>query len=71
MFCCFVLLVDCKLCFIKIFSSSNKVYVDEGVYFIELLWDYYIDGEIVIWVDFMFKSSVGVDVFIVRKFVNQ
>lgn len=52
-------------------SSSNKVYVDEGAYYIELSWDYNIDGETVSWVDFMYKGSVGNDVLIARKLPNK
>ena len=68
---CFVLLADCKPRFTKTPSSSNKVYVDEGVYHTELSWDYNIDGETVSWVDFMYKRSVGDDVLIARKFANK
>ena len=69
--CFFVFLADCKPSFTKTPSSSNKVYVDEGAYYVELSWYYNIDGETVSWVDFMFKGSVGDDVLIARKFPNK
>lgn len=66
----YFILLDCKLVFIKIFSSNGKVYVDKGINLFDLLWDFNIDGEIVIWVDLMYKKCGFLDVLIVRKIGN-
>ena len=45
--------------------------MDEGAYYTDLSWEYNIDGESVTWVDFMYKSSVGGDLLIARKYPKQ
>lgn len=63
--------VDCKPAFTKTPSSNGKVYVEKGTNPFDLSWDFNTDGEIVTWVDLMYKKSGSPDVLIARKIGNR
>ena len=62
---------DCKPAFTKTPSSNGKVYVEKGTNPFDLSWDFNTDGEIVTWVDLMYKKRGSPDVLIARKIGNR